>query len=889
MLACRRVILALILIAPAAWADAPQTVPAERCPEQAGAPEYLITADLETDARKWQAWLAVGWQSAGECVVIELSQSGTRIHRLGEGGPQTLAGSKQSAAGPKSPATELRVRRRGTDLIVSAGDRLLARAMVEGNLDGGVGTWAGSGCTIGEPLVQPLGEITFDEDFFEREQVPSRWETRRGSWEVGVYYDPLQEREDFAPGACWYQSGDGECLTAAGHWFWDSYTIAASVRLASGSGGLACHVTEEGGALAFVIGEGEARIVQLTGDAPKTLARTNVAVPPDQWCRLGLEVFPGCLVASVDGERVLDASVPVALTGQAGLVSLGAAGGQFDDVQVRSLRAVREPLGSALAERWLWRDGTWEVDGKTVRGRVKGGQAAALRAGEWTDCSISARVKMSRDATAGLVTHHEFGDRAYLFTLTAGASPTWHLHAVSGGETEKLAEGPAPIAGGEMRLSWLGGRIECFLNGQRLCRTYDFRAAPGRAGVYLGGGNATFSDFTCTAPERAPERAVCDADGTGSKIPALQEKQMVSKIGGLWRRTAGRWTSGNTSAGPAIVGTPTSAGARLRYYKVTPGDPRVVATLIDMPTDGEFGLALCAGADGMEGYRLRVDAASAMAYLDRDGTTVAEVGDLQLADSGETVELLRDGKWVVARLGAWQGLAFRDTEPLESGQAEVHADGGGLTMSRLVLTGDDTRIYAFDRPEPSWRAESGTWTDHTGMACILWNYWMSGDGREEPALTWNRDPVAADVTVDVQVAEYTEGYEDGAHTHFPYHDAKVIIGGRPGEPNSGYAFVVGADGGARTVLLREGVEVASSSDRRFAVQMGGHCNSPRAVDLRVTRHGAHLSLDVSGRMALEWDDPDPLPGGHVGLGLDGCRANFRDCAIYPDLTWLGDS
>ena len=46
-----------------------------------------------------------------------------------------------------------------------------------------------------------------------------------------------------------------------------------------------------------------------------------------------------------------------------------------------------------------------------------------------------------------------------------------------------------------------------------------------------------------------------------------------------------------------------------------------------------------------------------------------------------------------------------------------------------------------------------------------------------------------------------------------------------------------------------------------------------------------IAVDLTGRVALEWEDREPLPAGQVGLGVAGCRANFRDCVIYPDWTW----
>ena len=178
MLSARRLpalIVTLLALIGAASAD----VPADRCPEAVTSPDFLLTTDLQRTADNWQVQVALGWQADTDCWTLQLDGRGASLHRITPEGAQLLASSSQAAVTGKRPATELRVRRRDAELIVSAGDELLLRAMFEAPLDGRLGAWAVEGATVGEMLVQPLGEIAFDEDFFEREQVPGRWETLR--------------------------------------------------------------------------------------------------------------------------------------------------------------------------------------------------------------------------------------------------------------------------------------------------------------------------------------------------------------------------------------------------------------------------------------------------------------------------------------------------------------------------------------------------------------------------------------------------------------------------------------------------------------------------------------------------------------------------------------
>ncbi len=876
----------------AAWSDPPSTVPAERCPHDPGGAEYEIALELSRTSPQFEAYLAFGWQNDGDYHLLVLGDRETSLLRVDAHVSDVLDRSDHSALPPGRDRVEVLLRRRGAEVIVSSEDDLLCHGFVEEPLTGKAGAWPVAGCEVGEVLIQPLGDIEFSEDFFERETIGTRWETLRGSWQLGALWDPLLKRDKHPPQASWYESGEGECLTASGQPFWDRFRLEATVRLQpGGSGGLAFHVRGVGDACALVIhptqdgSGGKARIVSWVGGEARPMGEREGRFLAGRSYRLAVDVCPGRAEAYVNGNPVVAADLPLVLTGRVGLYASGAPGSRFDDVTARGLRAVRDPFQAQWPERWTSRGGEWVVKDGVLHGHTGPGQVATLLAGEWNDCRVSARVTPGNGATAGLVAHHESGDHAYVFTITAGGQPTWHLHAVTGGETSKLAEGQAPSAAGEMALSFVGGRLICSLNGEQLSRLYDFNVAPGRAGVYVGGGVATFDDFRCAELWRDPLGVVCDADGTGTRVPALEEKQMLAKIGDLWRPLSGRWRTTTSDAGPTIVGAP--AGERpgaIRYFLTSPGDPRVIARGVRLGEGGQFGLALCAGED--EGYRFMVSPSEGKARLSRLGEPVAELDGLDVAAMGPaTVEILRDGPWIVGRLGEQRGIAFCDAAPLPSGFAEVHVSGGEVQVSRLTLASDTAPSYRFDRVEADWVPASGVWTDHSGMACILWDYWLTGDARQEAALTWNLRRMSADVTLDVMVSEHTVGYPDGDHRHFPYHDIRLVLGGCPGEPESGYAFIVGADGGRRTRLLREGTEVARTDDPRFRIAMGGHCNSPRAVSLRAASHGGHLSLIFNGRLALEWDDPVPLPGGHVGLGAEGCRANFRDCVVYPDLTW----
>jgi hypothetical protein len=269
--------------------------------------------------------------------------------------------------------------------------------------------------------------------------------------------------------------------------------------------------------------------------------------------------------------------------------------------------------------------------------------------------------------------------------------------------------------------------------------------------------------------------------------------------------------------------------------------------------------------------------------LSRDGEVVQTKPLGRKPTMPQHLSLSRDGPYVIGQCGQ-AAVAYRDPKPLDSGYALVRVDGEAV-LDNLQLGAEHALSYPFGRIEPDWAPASGDWAFHSGMACIPWAYWLTGDGRQQPALAWCRRPAPPDVAVSFDVSEYTEGYENDDHRHFPYHDVSLVLAAPEQNPDSGYRFVIGAEGGRLLRLYRNGQLVREINDPRFAIAMNYHCNTPRAIEVSASKHGGTLRLVLQGIPALSYDDPSPLGAGLVGLGVVNCRANFRDLFLYRDYTW----
>ena len=93
-------------------------------------------------------------------------------------------------------------------------------------------------------------------------------------------------------------------------------------------------------------------------------------------------------------------------------------------------------------------------------------------------------------------------------------------------------------------------------------------------------------------------------------------------------------------------------------------------------------------------------------------------------------------------------------------------------------------------------------------------------------------------------------------------DLNAVLGGNKTDPRSGYSLILGGDGDVKTQLLRKGVVVAERPDIRVPGGWGIHHEWFR---IRFARIGKRIEVDFDGRLVFRYDDPQPLPGGFIGL------------------------
>ncbi|MGQ9733134.1 MAG: hypothetical protein ACUVX8_17900 [Candidatus Zipacnadales bacterium] len=786
----------------------------------------------------------------------------------------------------KAPALDLTVQRRPGVIRAYTGRRALLEGYVDAFVPGLCGAVVGPGWAVPANLyLQEIGAIEFADDFFVGEARDGVWEMLRGAYKIDIYWDPKQKVDNRPIGACWLANdGPGEHLAVTGEAVWDDYVCEVSVQPAANStvglvfrcGGVANYAmltfstSAEGATASFV---------EVVEGQPRPAPPTPFTWRPNAWYRLRVEVLGKEARGYVAGQPLERLMLTTAAPGRPGVYARTDGDCRFDDFMVCDLKRIVLPALKPLPiGPWHFVSGNWQTKGGWLTCRAANIAIALPSIEQWEACDVSATVRLSDDGAAGVLARWSVAGGYAFVARRDGADLTYQLQRLAAdGTPTPLSETsrPFPDEAIPLRLTSLGPTLRGYVADECVARAWDGVISSGKVGVIAEGGRAAYTQFVATEARPEDTVTVLVADGSDQSRPGSEHGLFQPFIGELWQRIGGASRTTVLGNEPAIA---LQRGA-LRYYLPRPGDVSLSAELLQ--TDGKaVTLAICTTAKGDRGYSLAVEGAELRLQRNEE---VVRTASLNGRDLPLHLSLSRDGPYIIGQARDMV-LSMRDEDPLPSGYALVHAAGHAI-IDNLTLGASHALAYRFDRVEPDWVPASGEWMFHSGMACIPWAYWLSGDGRQEPAFTWCLREAPSDVSIAFDVSEYTVGHESGEHEHFPYHDISLVLAGDGEHADSGYRFIIGAEEGRCTRLLRRGVVVTETQDPRLRITMGSHCNSPRAIEVGATKHGGVLSLTLNGVQALTFADPEPLGVGQVALGVAGCRANFRDLFLYRDLTW----
>ncbi|MCE5240440.1 hypothetical protein LLH23_18425 [bacterium] len=808
------------------------------------------------------------WQN-GAGLALGCTGKGATLNAVSKRGKGQLAAVTGAVSGT------VRVRRRQSLVEIETAGRVLLRTYVDRTIAGAV--MLAPGASGPELHVQPVEPAAFHDEFFDPEGGESVWEPVSGQWSIGTYRDPLKALENRPIAASWYQvTPNGQALSLTGQDFWEHYRVRTAVLAVPGvRAGLVFYAQDANNYCVFSVrpGSGEQGIAELTTVSQGKPKTTALPAPPfawrlGNWHELALQVDDGAIRCSVDGTRLGDSSIPCA-GGKVGLLAEGKGEVRFDDFDVRPARWCREADSTRRGD-WSGAQGAWDTDCGYLNGRAQAFSPCLwLKAADANALRVDLR---SARGPSGLLLNWR-NDSGYRLSM----GPTGcALERVTDGKAVTLASAAGKGRPGRLTLSHLAGRLSAATPGGWLS-CYDFTYRGGACGVFTDG-EARFSSAEASGDEETPT-VISTVTGVPTPMPGENSDTSRFVLGYVWRPNGGTWTgAGPTDNRLLSARAYGQQPASLWYYSPCPGDAVMTVEGLQLHPGGSGGVAIACDSHGYtlgSGYRAETDGKALRLFRAEKAVT-----EKPLPKPPATLRLWRDGRFIVA-LADGTPLVFDDPQPLPGSLCAAYATGAGWSARQVTLAHRRASVYAFKSEETDWQPVSGEWGTHTGMACIAWDYWYTAKGQPQ-ALACHVQPRLNVRQLDVWVSEYSEGYEDREHKHFPCHDISLVMNAEQAELDGGYRFLIAGEGGTVTRLLRLGQVVAETRDPAFAVRMGGHCNSPRDLHLVVQRKGAQLTLTINGRQALDWTDPQPLGPGRLGIGTADCTANFRDLWIVRE-------
>ena len=161
-------------------------------------------------------------------------------------------------------------------------------------------------------------------------------------------------------------------------------------------------------------------------------------------------------------------------------------------------------------------------------------------------------------------------------------------------------------------------------------------------------------------------------------------------------------------------------------------------------------------------------------------------------------------------------------------------------------------------------------------------------GKPGQALMWNKRYFGGDLSVTFKALENSTWYgwtQNPTHEHTAYENIGIALCADGQDVASGYTIIVNGWNLQRSVICRRGRAVAHvvQGEDFPCVYVGGHAPiSPRASNVRVLRQGRLLKLLVNGHNVLQYEDPQPLPGGQIGIWCWEAAMNLADVHLQAE-------
>lgn len=825
--------------------------------EGEGDAEFAFGVAIQA-AGRWaseaQVRVAFNYQDAGNFNYVKQSSAGVTVVAVEKGQHRRVASSSGFDLSSLSSPLLLALKRHSWRTSVVVNRQVVTTAYGLPFTGGKVGYWAAGNVKLESPRYQPMEALIMDDDFMRTAEDPTLWTTLAGKWSTESV-EEINGEVSMSANPFSYEAGEGRVsLAVTGHWFWDNYSFATSVRPGGqGAVGLCFYLDDAQNFLLFrwrsyeVAGDTAKELLLLKGGKPQRLAGAAGGFVPGAWYRLAVRVFDNAVEASIDGVVVLRARTFALGQGKVGLYAEKCKA-HFDDVSIRSCEDWDADFSDSKSASWTSRPGSWLVRSGELAASAPSDRAIAFFGpANWQNYRVEVEVQLSRQGGVGVLLNSDGKDSGYLYraALKGSAVPyegRQQLVRLAKGREMVLAEGAAAFYANQ-RTPLVAvsdhGVLRIQAQGNAPLEAADLQRLQGSVGLVVERGRASFSNLRLRFLEDPPQ-------------PQVAQRFAEDDLMRGWASPGGEWTLRNDEGTTVFSHRGEFFGNASLHF------PASVVS--------EHGLrAIIAGDESNldAGHALRVSSLKPGQYVysfEEEGRVAAKgkfgaeaEKSLTFSQRGGALFLMVDGQ-PVACVGA--------PKPAAGHRVGVQVLGGSVSPTQLSATCDHLRDYTFTTAPIGWRPQKGKWEVTTRWACKKdWSF-FGGKGDENPTL-WTKQPYFGDQVAEFYAALPMDLPHEPGYSHPSDINFTLCADGK--DLSSGYSFIYAGWGNRWTRILRKDKVVAETNgvvlpyppiSRNFAFHR-------RWFYVRIQKQGNRVELSIDDRPVLSYTDPDPLPGGHI--------------------------
>jgi len=833
--------------------------------------EVDVRAQIEA-AEGWPAdslaRIVFCYMDEGDHLYLEVSADGLRLGKVQDGAVEVLATADPRREAEDGSACGIIIKRRSWAIRVLWNGRVALtayEAFAPGEMIGS----ADRHIEVRDLHAQPIGEMMFSDGFERPPGESSPWEVFLGTWEVAVpdtrnkKVDPTRSANPFS----YIATGEKALACVAQSSFWDSYEAGVAVKATDGAVGLAFYVQDKDnyyllrGRTSAPLAEdvpvgpqGSIALVRVAGGQETLLAQEPCDLLGGQWYRLSIRSSGGHLDGMLNGQIIVQGHDEAFGQGNIGLYTDGCSKAQFDGVELAPYGVFRDAYKAAPTLPLAKSAGFWTVQNGVLRGRGsprKGAGIALTGSAHWSDYSFAADIRSLTAPAIGMYFGVAGPQDYYLFRWgrerEGGREQVQELWCIEGGKAQCLGRRPGRLNPRKIyRVQALTDRsyIAITVDGERVLQAAhvsrrDSGPGRGRVGYHVEGGPRAIAVFDNLHVQfhRPPDKP------KAVTAQFAKEDTMAD-----WARPAASWTA---------------LGNGLHAYKLPVwGDFDIH---VDLPPLAPASISCSIGLKVAQTTEALAAAAPCLTVATQKGSAGLKPagGDQDAAATSDedapVLELERRGSRIIASLDGKPFACAQAVPGSEAPAVGIEIKAGRPSTNDIRLTSPHIIDETFTSAPTGWAAGAGDWQISDRWHCQPQWSWFCGKEAESPLL-WYRSSFAGDMVAEFWAAIMMD-LKDGAHYKHPS-DLNGIICGDGKQLCSGYSFVFAGDNNTTTRILREGKSVAETAAFKIGSKNEYHRHW---YHCRLEKSGGRLTYYVDDKKALEYDDPNPLSEGHVGI------------------------